>query len=175
MTPVEPTGVVEATVWVTQIVPPKTHAVWVLGGWTATGFDVVVRYATLFKKTKPEDGPMVGSSFLIGTRDELRMLLFTRYWPLLEAAKAPDRAVKSFREVVKVCSASLYRNTFPSSMAASVSRPSAEGVNAVLYGQGPAVEAQLPKIPRLGSVVARRRRISAESIRIAVPTPEAWS
>src|SRR5258708_32214895 len=104
MTSRGPTGTGLGTTLEIQIVPPKTHSVWVVlrgpSGLPLLG--VVVRYAELFAKTKPEDRPIVGSSFLIGTRDELRMLLSTRYCPLFEAAKAPDKLAKSCREVVKV-------------------------------------------------------------------------
>src|SRR5258708_39719463 len=123
MTLSEPTGTGFGTTLETQMVPPKTHSVWVvLRGPSGTGrLGVVVRDPELFTKTKPEDRPIVGSSFLIGTREELRMLLSTRYWPLFEAAKAPVKAGKSFRAVVKVCSASLYSSTFPSSITVRIS------------------------------------------------------
>src|SRR5260221_12008527 len=124
MTWSEPTGLGLGTTLKIQIVPPKTHSVCVVVrspsgvGWLG----VVVRYPVLFAKTKPEDRPMVGSIFLIGTRDELSMLLSTTYWPLFEAAEAPDNAVKSFLEVVKVRRESWYRTTFTRARAARLFR-----------------------------------------------------
>src|SRR5262249_41474992 len=53
-------------------------------------------------KGNPEEEPCVVSSFLIGTRDEFRTLLSTRYWPKLDAANDPVSDPKSFREAVKV-------------------------------------------------------------------------
>ena len=84
---------------VTQMVPPKTHSVVLVGGAATGPLPIVVRNAVLFTKTKPEVSslrPAVSTTvtrLLIGTRDEFRRLAPTTYWPLFDAAYAPEQAM----------------------------------------------------------------------------------